>query len=337
MGEVKMRIDNYFNKADLERHRVTYNTMLASDELDKCQLSNFLWNMPILKNYPGILGFEGVFKGNPAVIVGAGPSLEKNMHLLKQYQKKMIMIAGDAALPILVNKLGIYPHIVVMGDPTEKQKENFKDIDTRKFITVCATVAHPAIFRAVDPQHLCVYNVRSNSPLSEMIPYHTGRKGGLPAGVLTSGSVFGFAAMTGASPLTFIGHDLCWPTPDKVYAQGVVQGKHSYQKAIKFKSDCLLVPDINGQLVVTHSTFINFYIWLNDSLPRMNVNLYNSSEAGILKSKYIKVLPFQAWIDKFCKYDLVGLEERIMKAYEYQYKDGLVEKILLPPMRPVKK
>lgn len=336
MAEPKILADSYLSKKDLEFHRKTYNTLLVADELDKCQLSNFLWNYPILKNYPGILGFEGVFKGNPAVMVGAGPSLEKNMHLLKQYQKKMIIIAGDACLPILVKKLGIYPHIVVMGDPTEKQKENFKDIDTTKFYTVCATISHPSIFRVVDPQHLCVYNVRSNSALSEMIPYHIGRKGGLPAGVLTSGSVFGFTAMTGASPVTFIGHDLCWPTPDKVYAEGVAKYKHSFQKVIKFKSECLLFPDINGQLVLTHSTFLNFWIWLKDSLPRISTRVYNSSEAGILKMKEIQVMPFQAWIDKFCKYDIIGLEERISGAYNYQYKDGMVEKIMLPPLKAAK-
>jgi len=336
MGEQKMDGDKYFSKQDLENHRKTYSTLLASDDLDKCHLSNFLWNMPILKNYPGILGFEGIFKKVPAVMIGAGPSLEKHMDLLKENKNKMLIVSGDAALPILVNRLGIYPHIVVMGDPTEKQVENFKDIDTSKFITVCASVSHPSVFRTIDPKHLCVYNVKSNSPLAEMIPYHIGRKGGLPAGVLTSGSVFGFTAMTGASPITFIGHDLSWPTPDKVYTEGVVQRKHSYQKSIKFKSDCLLFPDVHGKLVLTHSTFINFYIWLRDSLPRLNVNVYNSSEAGILKMKEIKVLPFKQWIERFCKYELVGMEERISGAYNYQYKDGMVEKMLLPPLKAVK-
>ena len=336
MGKPVINGEQYFSKKDIEYHRSTYNTMLASDDLDNCHLNNFLWNYPILKNYPGILGFEGVFKKQPVVLVGAGPSLEKNMHLLKEYHKKMIIIAGDAALPILVNKLNVYPHIVVMGDPTEKQKHNFEGIDTSKFITVCSTVSHPAVFREIDPKRLCIYNVRSNSPLSEMIPYHTGRKGGLPAGVLTSGSVFGFAAMTGADPITFIGQDLSWPTPDKVYADGVVSKKHSYQKSIKFKSDCLLFPDINGDLVITHSTFINFYIWLKDSLPRIKTRVFNSSEAGILKMKNLQPMPFKAWIDKYCKYDLVGLQERIEGAVDYQYKDGMVEKMLLPPLKAVK-
>jgi hypothetical protein len=49
--------------------------------------------------------------------------------------------------------------------------------------------------------------------------------------------------------------------------------------------------------------------------------------------KEIKVMPFQAWIDKFCKYELVGLQERIAKAYNYQFEDGMVEKLMLPPLK----
>jgi len=336
MGKEQMAGESYLSKADLNHHRTVYNTLLNKDGLDNAHLSNFLWNMPILRNYPGIIGFEGVFKNVPAILVGSGPSLEKNMDLLVEASKKAIIIAGDAALPILVKKLKLYPHFVVTADPTEKQVVNFKDIDTTKFITVVPSICHPAMFRTIDPKHLCIYNAYTNTPLSDMIPFHTGRKGGLPAGVLTSGSVFGFAAMAGCSPITFVGQDLSWPTPDKVYADGVVAGKHSYQKNVKFKADCLLFPDINGELVLTHSTFINFYIWMRDALPRMKLNLYNSSEAGILKMKEIKILPLKKWLDKFCKYDLVGLQERIDQAYNYEHKDGMIDKLLLPPLKAAK-
>lgn len=336
MGNPKINGEEYFSQRDMARHREAFDSMLVKDDLDKCHLNNFLWNFPILKNYPGILGFEKAFKGIPAVIVGAGPCLEKNMHLLKPYKDKVLIMCGDAALPILVKKLGVYPHFVIMGDPTEKQKENFKDIDTTKFYTILSSVTHPAVYRIVDPRHAAVYNVRSDNPLMEMIPYHIGRKGGLPAGVLTSGSVFMFAAMTGADPITFIGHDLSWPTPDKVYADGVAEYKHKFQMSAKFKGDCLLFPDINGKLVLTHSTFINFYIWLRDSVHRIKTRLFNSSEAGILKMKKITPMPFKKWLEKYCKFELVGIEEKIAKAYDYQYSDGNVEKLLLPPMTTAK-
>lgn len=328
----KIKSHEYFNQHDYAEHRERFNNILLKDELDKCHLNNFLWNFPIIKNYPGILGFEGAFKGVPAVIVGAGPSLEKNMHLLPALKGKALIVSGDAALPILVKKLKIYPDFVVMGDPTEKQRHNFKDIDTTKFKTIVPTVVHPSIFRVVDPQHLAVYNVRSNSPLMEMIPYHVGRKGGLPAGVLTSGSVFMFAAMMGCDPITFVGHDLSWPTPDKVYADGVVEAKHNFQKNVKLKADCSLFPDINGELVLTHSTFVNFYIWLRDSLHRVKTRIHNSSEAGILRMEKIQPVPLQKWMDKYATKLLPGIDDRIQKAFDYQYADGAVEKIMLPPM-----
>jgi hypothetical protein len=69
----------------------------------------------------------------------------------------------------------------------------------------------------------------------------------------------------------------------------------------------------------------------------MNIRLYNSSEAGILKMKEITVMPLQKWLDKFCKYDLVGVEEKIAGAYNYQCKDGMIEKLLLPPLKAAKK
>lgn len=332
MKSQKINPDEYFNSHDLEHHRSVYNNVVMHDELDKCHLNNFLWNFPILKNYPGIIGFEGIFKNVPAVIVGSGPSLEKNMHLLPGLKGKALIVAGDAALPILVKKLKIYPDFVVMGDPTEKQQHNFEDIDTTKFYTIVSSVVHPSIFRVVNPRFVAIYNVRSNSPLMEMIPYHTGRKGGLPAGVLTSGSVFMFAAIMGCDPITFIGHDLSWPTPEKVYAEGVVEKKHAYQKNVKFKADCLLFPDINGNLVLTHTTFINFYIWLRDSIHRIKTRVFNSSEAGILKMKKIKPMPFQKWVDTYANKDIPGIKEKIEKAYHYQFQDGMIEKLLLPPL-----
>jgi hypothetical protein len=333
---MKINADKYLTKHDRQLHRDVYNKVLGMDDLDQCHLNNFLWNFPILKNYPGILGFEGAFKNIPAIIVGAGPSLEKNMHLLKGLKDKALICSGDAALPVLVKKAGIYPHFVVMGDPTDKQKFNFDGMDTTKFITVVPSVVHPSIFRAVDPQHLAVYNMRSDSPLSELIPYHIGRKGGLPAGVLTSGSVFTFVAIMGCNPITFIGHDLSWPTPEKVYADGVVEKKHNFQKSVKFKSHCSLFPDINGDLVLTHTTFVNFYIWLEDCLPRIKARVFNSSEAGILKMARIKPMPLEKWAKQYCKYELTGLQEKIEEAYFHQYSDGNVEKLLLPPLKAAK-
>ena len=301
-------------------------------ELVDMHLTNFLYNMQIVRNYPGILGFEGIFKKYPAIIVGCGPSLSgEQMELLKEYRDRVIILALDAALPIF-EKAGFYPHFACMVDPTQKQVDNFKNIDTTKFYSIIPPIVHPSIFRAIDPKHVAVYNIKDpNSTVMEQAPYHTGRKGALPAGVLTSGACFSFASIMGCDPIMFIGHDLCWHYPyDKVYAEGVVKDKITFQKQAKFRDGCGFFPDINGQLVVTHNTFLNFWAWLRDCLKVMTLQTINCGGAGILKNEFIQVIPLKECLERKASKKLVGVDKTIKAAYEYDTRDGVIEKLLVP-------
>jgi len=53
-----------------------------------------------------------------AVIVSAGPSLDKNLHVLPKVSKKAYIICVAQALPTLINN-GIYPDLVVVIDPVD--------------------------------------------------------------------------------------------------------------------------------------------------------------------------------------------------------------------------
>jgi hypothetical protein len=294
-------------------------------------INNFLWNMPIIHRYPGILKFERIFPNYPSVLVGAGPSLDKHITLLTNYRKHFILLCVDAALPVLIQN-NITPDIVCVVDPTEKQADNFVNIDTTKFITLVPPVAHPRVFRMISPIHTLVYNIKDpKSPIMEQAPYHTGMKGALPAGVLTSGTCVGFSSIMGCNPVVFVGHDLSWPTPDKVYAKGIKRAKEDFQKGAKFRGGCLLFPDIYGNLVLTHNTFLNFWAWHRD-LARNATNKYiNCSEAGILLHKYMRAMPLKRCIDRHMSKQLTGISERLNHTYmESRAPGGMVEKLLCP-------
>ena len=331
----KLTPEAYFSDTDLARQRKSYSELCRAT-LTESHMSNFMWNFPLINHvhYPGILGFKGAFPRTPAVIVSCGPSLDVTGPLLKGIRDKCILIACDAALPVMVKKYGVYPHFVVMIDPTAKQKDNFKDIDTTKFYTIVPPIVHPSIFRVVDPKHVAVYNVKEpKSAVFEAAPHHIGKRGALPAGVLTTGSCFGFAGAMTCDPIIFIGSDLSWPTPEKVYAEGISKAKSDYSKASKFKGDCLLFPDINGDLVLTHQTFLVFWAWLRDNSKYITTRLINATGAGILQFEGMNVMSFQKAIDKYCQKVLAGVEEKILKAYNYAFQDGQFENLLLPPLK----
>lgn len=80
----------------------------------------------IVKNYPNLRRsytlkeLRGKFEDYPAVVVAAGPSLDKNVHLLKEVQDRCIIFAVDTVLRKLP-AMGIKPHFVMAierGRPT---------------------------------------------------------------------------------------------------------------------------------------------------------------------------------------------------------------------------
>lgn len=331
----KICADTYYDKKSLEAERAKYHEA-CMNELFECQLNNFLWNMPLIQctNYPGILGFRDIFKRYPAVVVGAGPSLDKHGAMLKEARSRIIIVACDAALPVLVRKYDVYPHFVVMVDPTAKQKKNFDDIDTTKFYTIVPPIVHPSIFRAVDPHHLAVYNLKgTDNKLFDMAPYHIGRRGAMPSSVLTTGSCFCFSTVLGCDPVIFVGQDLCWKSTEKVYASGIEEWKVNFQKGAKFRGNCMLFPDIHGKLVLTHQTMVMFWAWMRDNTRLIRTRVVNASEAGILGFKGMRQMRFDSVLKRYAAKELVGVEDAIKKAYNDRYGDGLIEELLLPPFK----
>lgn len=67
------------------------------------------------------IALKGVFKDVPALIVGAGPSLETNGHLIKAFENKALILAGGSAL----NAIEVEPHFAASIDQ-EAPYQQFK-------------------------------------------------------------------------------------------------------------------------------------------------------------------------------------------------------------------
>ena len=79
----------------------------------------FLNYLDLPRSYLGN-GLFGKFKGVPAIICGAGPSLDKNIDLLKNLTERALIFAGGTALNAL-NAKNIMPHFGVGIDPNPPQ------------------------------------------------------------------------------------------------------------------------------------------------------------------------------------------------------------------------
>ena len=62
---------------------------------------------------------QNVFQNIPAIIVGAGPSLEKNQNVLKELRERALIFAGGTAL----SAMNIEPHFAAITDPEVPKRE----------------------------------------------------------------------------------------------------------------------------------------------------------------------------------------------------------------------
>ncbi len=85
----------------------------------KYGLMLFLKNIRIMSKGIPLDEFKDKYQNKPAIIVSAGPSLKKNIHLLKEAQDRFIIITGGRTLKALIDA-GVTPHFVCIIDPVDK-------------------------------------------------------------------------------------------------------------------------------------------------------------------------------------------------------------------------
>lgn len=100
-------------KEVMQANIVQLSTIVNFD--NKWIFNPFQNTVSILSN-PGVNCLCEVFKNRPAIIVSGGPSLDKNIHLIKEAKEKAAIIAGVRTLPALLNQ-NIKPDLLVSIDP----------------------------------------------------------------------------------------------------------------------------------------------------------------------------------------------------------------------------
>ena len=65
---------------------------------------NFQANRNAIQKNPGVVALTQKFKEIPAIIVGAGPSLDKNINLMGRAQGHSMILASDASLQLLCTR-----------------------------------------------------------------------------------------------------------------------------------------------------------------------------------------------------------------------------------------
>jgi len=168
----------------------------------------------------GIGPLQGACVGCPAIIVSAGPSLRRNIELLRTpgLRERCLIISAQTTLrPLLA--IGVRPHFVVALDYHEISRrfyENLTSSDVEGVTLVVEPKVNPGVVRAFPGAIRCVGDATLERLLGERLaPNHAP----LPQGATVAHLAYSFARFLGADPAILIGQDLGF-TDGQYYAQG---------------------------------------------------------------------------------------------------------------------
>lgn len=309
------------SETDLRRvHEVKAATLWTFEALWN---GNYETNMSLISRSPRVSWLFGKFNDVPALVVGAGPSLEKNIHLIAAIQGRAAIIAVDTALLPLVSA-GVSPALTVMLDPQPDVAKFFEGVNTSRKTLVAPSIASPKALAQWKGEIVFYNKFAPDIPALTRIASR-GRELGflIPGGsVLSVGMDLAFRM--GSRAIGFAGQDLSYPPGGRAYVSGTTYGdvetKGVFENAVE---EIVRETDIFGRSLRTKkslSVTMRWMEWAFVNLKREGgkAEFYNLTEGGIV-TRGCGLMSLAEWSRRFLSGN-VNMDWLVKKALQKKRK-----------------
>jgi len=284
---------------------------LDKDSINKRTLQVFskLWfrnmkkNLRFLGEKRGINLYKDSAKTLPALLVAAGPSLDRILPLLNEIKKRCIIIAVDTALRSML-AVGVEPHFVVLTDPQFYNARHLDRLKAPNTILVTELAAYPSVFRFSCKEILLC---SSMFPLGQYLEKRTEHKGKLGTGGSVASSAWDFARYIGCKKIFLAGLDLGFPkkrthTKNSTFEQNVFSqckkiqsSENSHVKALYgantfYKTDYLENPILTDNRMTMYAWWFESKVAEFSNLEVATITPEGLNIPGIKKSSVEELL-----------------------------------------------
>ncbi|EJK6993855.1 motility associated factor glycosyltransferase family protein, partial [Campylobacter jejuni] len=254
----------------------------GNDPLDALQgIEQFVYNLPQMITHPSYKELLSKRKGisDTAIIVSTGPSLTKQLPLLKKYANKATIFCADSSYPILA-KHNIKPDYVLSLEriplTSEFFNNDFGEFD-KDIVFVCAGVVHPKTIEYLKNKTFII----TQKILA--FPYYINLKNFCYAaiGFSVAHMAYEFATHLNYKNIIFIGQDLAYAEDGFSHTKDYSNlDKHEgHFQRDKGKFQCLAYGG-NGK-AESSEVWTMFRFFLQDTISRNIISTtYNCTEGG---------------------------------------------------------
>lgn len=295
---------------------------MGNDVADTLQgIRQIMYNLGELVCSVGAKNLEEAYQGKPAIIVSAGPSLNKNVDLLHKVKGKALILCVDASLNILLQK-GIMPDAVFSIERgIETYNHFYKDrVLPSEPVLIAPPVVYPNIFDEFPGEKVVLF--RKNEGVNMWFEGVL-RRGMVAMGTSVAHLAFGFANLVKADPIIFIGQDLAYSVEGYTHGEGV---------AIADKADLSKVEEwvegYDGQPLPSSRVLKYFLTWFETAIAETDVLCIDATEGGA-RIKGTEIMTFQEAIDAYCRGGCIQpLRDIVMEKKQQSTVDEDLNKVL---------
>lgn len=313
---------------DRMRNEMVYkNTCVGFNRMIPKHILFNMRNMIKQRNFAQIrqrldeIGIEDI----PAIVISAGPSLDKNIKEVKKAQGKAFLIVVDAALRTVIRE-GIQPDMVCTIDP-EAPDRFFESVGENEFLWACGHWTNPSVLKQYGNK---VFYYNSVVPwwdeiIREEISYEYPK---IESGGCVSADAFQLARYLGFKTIIFIGQDLAF-TDSKAHTNGI-EGILGENDAYIQSRYLVQVEDYNGNMLDTDFQMHYYKMWFDKVIPMIKdeICVIDATEGGaLLKGTVVKTL--KEAIEENCKEErnFYNIIKEISPAFSIEQQKRLCSKI----------
>ncbi|MBW7995108.1 MAG: motility associated factor glycosyltransferase family protein [Candidatus Glassbacteria bacterium] len=280
----------YFNELDQLCRKwliAVGGNFLTNVSAVRTYLSNSLDNILSIVDHPPVRTLFNRFKGVPGIVIGAGPSLDRNIDLLRVLENHAVLICVDTSLGPLY-RAGVRPHLALAGDASEANFRHLQGLGETGAALVAEPMTHPRIVEEFAGDK---FIMSFNEVLMKKLGGILGDFGVVKAWGSISTGAFDLAVKLGCDPIVFVGQDLAF-SDGRYYAHGTYQERRwlrelTYPKSLHdthaWRMSCenaLDVTDVFGRPQRTSKQLEAYRHYFEKEIFSATARVINATEGG---------------------------------------------------------
>ncbi|MBI1293863.1 DUF115 domain-containing protein [bacterium] len=282
---------------------------------------NFFTNLRASATDPSAKSLFPHFMGKPAILVAAGPSLQKNIHLLVEAKDKALIVAAGSAVGALLAH-GIKPHLVVSFDGGPANYYAFTNIPTDDLVLVYSSVIYPRIVAEYQgPRFVLGVDIY---PFERWFHAQIGHdRGSMASGPSIANLTWDLLRQMDCEPIIFVGQDLAFGHDGQTHAAGRVELNYGTDKPVDPEDEAASkafewVEDVWGNQVRTKPVWLAMKIWFEQRIYAWGrgKTFIDATEGGA-KITGTKIMTLRETLDRYCQTPF-DAEKAIRQTYRSQ-------------------